>query len=561
MFKKLNLQPKLIIAFIITVLLANIAGVLGMLLLNVTDTKYSVALTDYGFAQGEVGRFTTKFQEQRATMLYLVTADNATQEAELRASLTEIIAQIDSAQKQVTAHLISMGDQTSAQFIEDRSAKYAAARQSLLDSMNRNTMEQSLAHFRAECAPISAELTGKMDELMTQLTTDGDGISARLTGQTRTLSFVMLAVMLASIVICILFAIYIARSISVPLTACTKRLMLLAHGDLQAPVPVITSEDETGLLGDATKTIVVGLQSIIDDEAYLLGAMANGCFTVESKAADYYIGDFTPLLHSINGIIKSLNDVLGQINLAADRVSSGSEQVSSGAQDLSQGATEQASSVQELAASIMEISVQISDNAANANSASTESSKSSDEITQSNIKMQELIAAMGKINDSSQEIGKVIKTIEDIAFQTNILALNAAVEAARAGAAGKGFAVVADEVRNLSSKSAQAAKGTTALIEDAVRAVEHGTQIANEMASALIAVVDTALGVAGTVDKIAAASIQQAQSISQISMGIDQISSVVQTNSATAEESAAASEELSSQSQLLKHLEIGRAHV
>ncbi|MEG2144356.1 MAG: methyl-accepting chemotaxis protein, partial [Oscillospiraceae bacterium] len=192
--------------------------------------------------------------------------------------------------------------------------------------------------------------------------------------------------------------------------------------------------------------------------------------------------------------------------------------------------------------------------AGNANLASGKMNTAGNEINESDKKMQQLIAAMANISKSSQEIGKVIKTIEDIAFQTNILALNAAVEAARAGAAGKGFAVVADEVRNLASKSAEAAKGTTALIEGSIQAVSNGTQLADATARSLANVVTTSMEVSVIVDKISKASSEQANAIKQVTMGVDQISSVVQTNSATAEESAAASEELSGQASMLKDL-------
>lgn len=554
MLKHVELQKKLILAFMLIVLLSCVAGITGIVFLNAADATYSFALEHYGFSQGEMGKFTTKFQEQRATILYLFQTTDPKQSSDLQQKLSKILDTIDSSEEQVLTQLKYMGDTASADYLLAKMNAYVKARTEVLDKLAQGDVEQALSLFRANCAPLATEIINKMDELMEKRTADGNNASLRLSAQSRMFSSIMVCVMATAAAVSILFAVYIARSISKPINQCAKRLKLLAEGDLKSPIPIITSRDETGTLGDATKTIVSVLQGIIDDETFLLGAMAAGDFNVESSAKHCYIGDFAPLLHSIQKIIAAMNHVLNQISQTSEQVSVGSNQVSSGAQALSQGATEQASSVEELAAAIAEISEQVNNNAGNAAIASEKSGNAGKEITQSNQKMKELIEAMDKIAMSSQKIGKVIETIDDIAFQTNILALNAAVEAARSGAAGKGFAVVANEVRNLSGKSAEAAKGTTVLIENAVGAVENGTRIANEMAKSLLVVVDSTRDVVETVEKIANASNEQAQSIAQVTFGIDQISTVVQSNSATAEESAAASEELSSQAQLLKSL-------
>lgn|GEM_PF-226810 len=312
------------------------------------------------------------------------------------------------------------------------------------------------------------------------------------------------------------------------------------------------SEDEIGILIKTFDNTAQTLKSVIEDISNVLNSIADKNLDVDTSVN--YVGDLEKIDISIKNIIKNLNEIMGNINQSADQVASGSGQVSNGAQALSQGATEQASSIEELSATITEISSQIKKNAENARTAREESTLAVKEVEDSNQKMQEMIQAIGEISDKSGKIGKIIKTIEDIAFQTNILALNAAVEAARAGVAGRGFAVVADEVRNLASKSAEAAKNTTTLIEETVLAVENGTKIADITANSMHTVVDGVTKVTGLVDDIAIASGEQADSIAQVTQGVEQISNVVQTNSATAEESAAASEELTGQAQILKEM-------
>ena len=317
------------------------------------------------------------------------------------------------------------------------------------------------------------------------------------------------------------------------------------------------SKDEIGRLMHSMGDVVSRIRSIIGDLSEKLNQLAQGNFNVEMNNAEYYSGAYRPLFDSINNISTDLSGTMAEIQQSAIQVNSGAEQVSSGAQGLSQGATEQASSIEELSATMNDISAKIKETAETTREASRLSNMAGQSVMVSNEKMREMSLAMEEITEKSQEISKIIKTIDDIAFQTNILSLNAAIEAARAGAAGKGFAVVADEVGNLAQKSAKAAQNTSSLIEETIEAVNKGVRISEETAESLTEVVTRAGKINDLIDIASSSSEEQARGVSQLSVGIDQISSVVQSNTATAEESAAASEELSGQANILSDL-VGR---
>lgn len=372
----------------------------------------------------------------------------------------------------------------------------------------------------------------------------------RTTTQTTVL---LLLVCIVALIIIVLTVILVLRRLHRPINDIVAAAQSIVAGDLDIKLQV-RSEDEIGQLSCAFLQMTENLKAIILDVDYCLNELGSGNFRVKSREHSRYVGEYQEIYLAMHRIMETLSKTLYRINGAAEQVASSSEQVSNGSVALSQGATEQASSIEELAATINDISAHVKRNAENAQSVNQKVITVNQQITESNQMMQNTVSAMNEIRDSSSEIGKIIKTIEDIAFQTNILALNAAIEAARAGAAGRGFAVVADEVRNLAGKTADASKETTALIERSLQSIGQGTSSMDATARSLENVVAGARTITDSIQQISTASEEQANSISQITAGIDQISSVIQTNSATAQEGAAASEELTAQSQILKNL-------
>jgi methyl-accepting chemotaxis protein len=338
--------------------------------------------------------------------------------------------------------------------------------------------------------------------------------------------------------------IFISKLISRPIKKLVDASNQIALGDTEVNV-IAETKDEIGDLMSAFGRMIENIR----DQVLVVEKIADGDMTI-----DVIVHSDKDLLgQKLHEMVVKNNEVLSNIKVASDQVAAGAQQISDTSMSLSQGATEQASSVEELSASIIEISEQVKLTAGNAQSASVQSMQTGEKVEDGNRQLRGLIEAIENISIKSTEIEKIIKTIDDIAFQTNILALNAAVEAARAGAAGKGFAVVADEVRNLAGKAAEAANNTTQLIEETIQAVGKGTSLAGNTAKAMEEVVQNTAKVAELVDGIADASNAQASAISQITTGIEQISTVVQSNSATSEESAATAEELSGQAQMLNH--------
>jgi len=340
------------------------------------------------------------------------------------------------------------------------------------------------------------------------------------------------------------------KNIAGPIAETAARMQKMAEGDVTSPAQVYRTNDEIETMSEAADNLVRNMSGIVGDMSAVLASISQGDLTAQTSVE--YPGDFVQIEVAMKNILTALNGIMADVDMSSAEVLTGSNQMAEGSQALADGTTRQASAIEEISATIAEVSTQIATTAQNASQAGQLSQQTQEKVNLQDTEIHSMVEAMNEISSTSKEIEKIIKTIEDIAFQTNILALNAAVEAARAGDAGKGFAVVADEVRNLANKSAEAANSTSSLITASIQAVDKGSKIALATAESMKEVKDMSAQTAELIVGIASASAEQTESIRQITTGVEQISQVIQTNSATAEETAASCEELSGQSKMLK---------
>lgn len=505
-FMNLKIAVKLLAGFILVAIIAATVGVVGILDMKAIDKSDTELYENMTVPISELADISTQFQRTRVMMRdILLTNDpllvksNSDKIAQRQA---EIAKDLESYNKTIlSASMRGLYDD-----LVKKNVAYGQqiAKVSELVKQGKEAEARALMSEASTSDIASTELQDALANIIKVKLDDAKIKSDDNTKQANSSTVIMIIVILAGALIAVGLGVFLSSIISKPIRELVSVAEKIADGDLDVAIEAKT-RDELGTLSSAFK-----------------------------RMAD------------------NLNEVMTNSNSASVQVASGSRQVSASAQALSQGSTEQASAIEELTASMEEISTQTELNATNATQANELALAAKKGAIKGNEQMQGMLKAMDDINEASGNISKIIKVIDEIAFQTNILALNAAVEAARAGQHGKGFAVVAEEVRNLAARSANAAKETTALIEGSIKKVEGGTKIASDTAAALNQIVEGVTKTANLVGEIATASNEQALGINQVNQGILQVSDVVQTNSATSEESAAASEELSSQAELLR---------
>lgn len=549
MFNKMKLKPYLLTIFSTLIVLAGIIAVTGIAGLLNTQANTEILVNQILDADSAIKECRVKVAAAARDLREMVLTEDTQQVATYEEKINGDIETIKE-QLQIFKDTHGTEDGLAAKY-ETGLENWFTIASEVISEAKQGNWEGARQTILNECSPTLDELLTIVDEIGSVTEQNREKQEKLTMSAIRIFMIVLVIVFVLVLVFPLLVALKTTKAITGAVGKIRAAAEDLSNGDLKARVDY-EGNNEFGELTERLNFSFQELAKYVDAIDYGMTEFTKGNFTCECPIP--FRGDFAHIQTAIENFQQKICDTLSELSTSSAQVSAGADQVADGAQALAQGATEQASSVEELSASISDISNRISDTAEFSQKADQLGQEAGEIVEKGKEEMRQLLSSIQDIAEASNNIQSIIKVIDDIAFQTNILALNAAVEAARAGNAGKGFAVVADEVRSLAQKSADAAKETTGLIKNSLQHVSHGEEIAHRTDAAFNDVADAAQNILGMIEKIAQASHEQADSISQISVGIDQISAVVQTNSATSEESAAASEELSGQANVMKSL-------
>ena len=549
--KDMKVKKRLIVSFVGTVAMASVAAVLSLILLFVLDSKYSTALVDNGFIQGDLGEYNAYLNKSGAFVRDVIMLDDEAEIASAKESLAESDAKVEYYLKEFEEKLENDEERALTALINEKYPQYIQLRDEAIALGEQGKDEEALEKFRKEAVPLLVEVMDASDELLAMNVEMGNGVSASLSVFSKIMMLVVLVIIVAAVAVAMSFAVHTAKDIERPIQKIQEATYKLANGELDIEVD-IHSQNEFGEMGQHFNEAVAKLNSYLGVIEFGLTEVGKGNFNVRPTVE--FHGEFVRIRDAIQHIIEALSSTMKQIDEGAEQVALGAEQMAMSAQTLAEGASSQAGAVEELTATIENVAVAAEDSAKKADGAYQKAEEFAKVAEQSSHEMELLTQAMNRITETSKEIESIIAEIEDIASQTNLLSLNASIEAARAGEAGRGFAVVADQIGKLATDSAQSAVNTKTLIVKSLEEIVQGNEITAKTAAALEQVIDGIRLLAGASKEASDLSAEQAETMGQVQKAIEQIADVVQSNSASAEETSATSEELSAQSQNLKAL-------
>lgn len=552
-----NIEKKLTRSIFRVSTITAAAAVLGVIAMIVISARYSYALHNFGFAQGDIGKAMFEFADIRSSLRAAIGYDNQEAIDIVVKQHEESIKLFNEYFAQVEDTVVSADGRTTYNAIKSELDAYWALDTQIMQlgaTTDRELCVQAQDLALSELSGAYNSIYEKLEELLNVKVNEGNRLATTLMIVQYILAAAILALIAFALVLSTRIGRKIARRISEPLGKLGERLETFAAGDLATPFPQIETGDEVEDMGNDARDMAEKLDAIIFDIGEVLGEMANGNYTVRSKASDHYTGDFQKLYEAMRGLRNQMTETLLSIGDAANQVSAGSDELATASQSLAEGATDQANAVAELHAAISGITTNMESGAESAEETYDKAQKYADEADASRQQMNTMMNAMERINESSNKIGDIISEIESIADQTNLLSLNASIEAARAGESGRGFAVVANQIRELADQSAKAAVDTRDLIEASIREVTKGNTVANQAASSIESVVDGIKQIAVFSRNLKDMMEEQSEAMRQAELGVNQISSVVESNAATAEQASATSEELSAQATMLDQL-------